>query len=162
MDRFEQIGADCSGHCEDRDSHSRSAGGRLLHGRRLPGAEAVSDGLGQARLIHLPFYTGDYLPFGLGPPAFPFHEAALFITMNGELPYRVRSRPSLRHPANRIEQRVKVFIRRSRLAPPPRISPATAAEKKKHHHNDQDCFHIVTSLEGRSGPALVATVPLLL
>jgi len=67
--------------CEGRDSRSRSTGGRLLHGWRSPGAEAVADGLGQARLIHLPFYTGDNHSFSLDP-AFLFHETAVLRTMN--------------------------------------------------------------------------------
>ena len=75
MDSVE-IRVDCGGLCEERDSRSRRTGSTLRHVRRVPGAEAVAGGLGQARLIHLPFHTEDNLPFSLDP-AFPFHEAAI-------------------------------------------------------------------------------------
>lgn|SRR5208337_36187 len=160
--RIEQIAVEDCGHEEDRDSSSRGTDNSFLGVRCGLGAETVADRLGQSRLIHLSSYAGDNLPRNIDP-AYLFHETTLLQTMNSELPYRVRSRSSSRHPANRIkEPRAGDNSAAALVPPPPRISPAPASEQKKHQQDNQNRFHVVTSLARRSGPALVTTVLLLL
>jgi hypothetical protein len=52
-------------------------GRRLFHGLCGLGAETFADRLGQSRLIHLRFYTGDNPSFILDP-AILFHQPPFF------------------------------------------------------------------------------------